>query len=169
MNFILLALLLLIPIPIYVAFKSLSKDRRNKKKILAIKDAYKRVTNRHLLSISEVNKFGNRLIAIDRNSGKLVLIVYKNGITWEKCLNLDEMVFCQIAKGTSEETGCIQRVNLELTFRRDGFVNFLFFDEEVDDFRDLPARIKKAQYWKKKIQYQLSRLQVSNINKTIRP
>lgn len=36
--------------------------------------------------------------------------------------------------------------------RNGGIVTFPFFDDEVDVIRDLPTRIKRAQYWKGKIQ-----------------
>jgi hypothetical protein len=165
MYIILVALLLMMPIPLYFGFKSLFKVRDNQKAFLAIKDAYKRVKKRYRLSISEAHRFGNRLIAIDRNSGRLVLIVYKNGITWEKCLNLDEIIFCRIVKDSNNRSGSIQMVRLELTLANNqGSINFSFFDEQTDDFRDLPNNLKRAKYWKKKIQYHLSALQITSAN-----
>lgn len=163
MYIILLALLLMMPIPLYFGFKSLFKDRHDQKDFLAIKDAYKRVKKRYRLSIAEVHRFGNRLIAIDRNSGKLVLIVYKNGITWEKCLNLEEIIFCRIVKDSNKVSGSIQKVSLELTLAKNqGVINFSFFDERTDDMRDLPNNLKRSKYWKKKIQYHLSALQINS-------
>ena len=157
MSLVLIILLLLIPIPIYIAFRLLFENNNNRKGIQAIKNAYKRVIKRHTLSISEVNRFGNRLIAIDRTMGKLVLVVYKNSITWEKCISLDEILFCQVVKTTNKVNGHIREVSMELTLHnKNDRVNFLFFDEQVDDMRDLSHRLKKSQYWKRKIQYQLS-------------
>lgn len=169
MYVVLVILVLLAPIPIYIAFKSLFENKRNLKAKRAVKDAYKRVIKRYALSISQVNKFGNRLIAIDRKIGKLVLVVYKQGITWEKCFNLDEIIFCQIVKTTNKLSGCIENVSMELTFRNNhGIINFPFFDETLDDMRDLPYRLKKAQYWKRKIQFHLSTFQTNNINQIVR-
>ena len=168
MYLILVALLLLMPIPLYITFKSLFKDRHNQKGFLAIKDAYKRVKKRYRLSISEAHRFGNRLIAIDRNLGKLVLIVYKNGITWEKCFNLEEIIFCRIVKDSNKVSGSIQKVSLELTLANNqGVINFSFFDEQTDDLRDLSNNLKRSKYWKKKIQYHLSTLQIDNANKQL--
>lgn len=151
MYVVLVVLMLLIPIPIYFAFRSLFENKHNRKGIQAVKDAYKRVIKRYTLSISEVNKFGNRLIAIDRTMGKLVLVVYKNGITWEKCISLDEVMFCQIIKTTNKVSGCIQKVIMELTLSNNhGIINFLFFHETLDDMGDLPHRLKRSQYWKKR-------------------
>lgn len=138
MYIFLMILLLLMPIPIYLGFRSLFGDKHRQKVYLTLKEAFKRLIKRHRLSITEVNIFGNSLIAMDRKMNKLVLVVYKNGITWEKCINLHEMIFCKIVKTANKAAGCIQKVNLELSFHKDGIITFAFFDEEVDDLRDLP-------------------------------
>lgn len=163
---LLIILMLLAPIPIYIAFRSLFEDKRNRKGLQAVKNAYKRVVTRHSLSISEVSRFGNRLIAFDLRLRKLVLIIYKNGITWEKCINLEDIMFCQMVKTTNRVSGSIEKVEL-IFHNNNGIINFSFFDKEIDDVRDLAYRVKKTQYWKRKIQYQLSSLQTSNDNQAI--
>lgn len=75
---------------------------------------------------------------------------------------------CQIVKNTNKVSGCIQKVSMELTFHNNnGIINFLFFDEKLDDMRELLHRLKKSKFWKRKIQYQLSTLQISNGNQTV--
>jgi hypothetical protein len=129
----------------------------------AVKDAFKRAVQRHKLSISDADRFGSRLIALDENQAKLVLITYRNGIILEKCFDLDEIVFCQVVKTTGIAHGGIREVSMELTARNDqDNISFLFFDAELDDRRDLSYRIKKSQYWKRKIQLQLSTRRINH-------
>ena len=107
--------------------------------------------------------FNNRLIAIDQKMNKLVLVVYNNGMTEEKCLSLDNLIFCQIINATNRKKGCVESVTLELTFRNDpGMERFYFFGETNDDLRDLPSRIKKSKNWIRKIKYQTSINQTGN-------
>ncbi|WP_217603405.1 hypothetical protein [Chitinophaga sp. GbtcB8] len=165
MYIFLIILVLLMPIPIYLGFRSLFADRHHQKVYQHVKDAFQSLIKRQGLSIAEVNMLGNRLIAMDRNMNKLIFVVYKNGITRENCLNPNEIISCKIEKKSSDVSGYIRKVNLELTFRRNGVITFSFFDEEVDDLCDLPSRIKKAQYWKRQIQYQISSVPLTNVNR----
>src|SRR5689334_17910273 len=87
-----------LPIILWVGLRSLF-DKRHNKITRAVSDAYARVVIRNLLTISDVNLMGDRLIAIDKSQRKLVLIVHKNEITWEKCVDLNRIVFCQVVKG----------------------------------------------------------------------
>jgi hypothetical protein len=158
--------LIIISIPVYLAFRSILNDKTRHKGSQAVKDAFKRSIKRHRLSISDVDRFGSRLIALDEDRAKLVLIVYKNGVTWEKCIDLDEIVFCQLVKTTSKVHSGIKEVNMELTLRNDPVsMSFAFFDEELDDTRDLFYRFKKSKYWKRKIQFQLGMRQVTPLGK----
>jgi hypothetical protein len=136
--------------PIYFGLRSLFAHKHPVKVYKIVKNALTRLIKKHKLSIAEISLFGNRLIAMDRKMNRLILIHYKHGIVWEKCLNLHEMVFCRIAKIAHKLSGDIQKVNLELTLRNGGIITFSFFDEKIDVIRDLPARTKRAQYWKGK-------------------
>jgi hypothetical protein len=150
-------------IPIYLGFRSLFEYRHPKNIYKVVKDAFTRIIKKQKLSIAEINLFGNRLIAIDSKLKKLVLIQYKHGIVWENCLNLRKMAFCRIAKTTNMVSGETQKVNLELlTFGKGRTIIFPFFDEKVDVIHDLPARIKSAQYWKGKVQYEINTAQLTN-------
>ncbi len=163
MYVVIVLLLLSMSILLYLGIRSFFKEKNHQKPFPAIKEVFKGVTKRHSLSISEVDVFRNRLIAIDRKRGKLVLIIYKNGITWEKCFNLNELIFCQLVNIRDKANNCIKSVEIELEFLNDPrIVSFVFFDEELDELSELPSRIKKSKYWEKKIQYQMSTLQVTN-------
>jgi hypothetical protein len=117
MKIFLMILILIIAIPIYLGLRSLFEYKHPQKVYMIVKGAFTRLIKRHKLSIAEINLFGNRFIAMDLKMNKLVLIHYKHGLAWEKCLNLYEMVFCRIAKTTHKVSGDIQKLNLELTYR----------------------------------------------------
>lgn len=163
MYLILIILVLLMPFALYIGFQSLFKDKHKRKSYLAMKLSFKRISKRHILSISDMTVFKDRLIAIDKEKNKLAIVVYKNGITLEKYCNLDDLIFCRVVNRTNRISGCIESVSMELTFRNDpGIVSFAFFDEKTDDLRDLPLRIRKSKFWTRKIQYQTSIKQIGN-------
>lgn len=164
MNMFLIVLILLMVIALYLGYRSVVEYKHPKKVYRIVKDTFTGLIKRNKLSIAEINLFGNRLIAIDNKLKKLVLIHYKQGVAWEKCLNLHKMIFCRIVKNTHKVSGNIQKLNIELTFRNGSVVVFPFFDKRVDVIGDLPARIKRAQYWKGKIQYQINAAQLTNIS-----
>lgn len=168
MYVVLVICLLLMSGLLYFGFKLLFGDKNPRKDLLTIKVAFKRVIKRHLLSISEVDIFRNRLIAIDRKKSKLILIVHENEIIWERCFNLDELILCKIHNTTNNVSGCIENVKMELKFNNDhGIISFIFFDDKKDDLRELPSRIKKSRYWRKKIQFQMNAIKTANAFRSI--
>jgi hypothetical protein len=156
MYIILIILVLLIPIPLYVVFKSFYSKEKNRHGHAAVQRSFKEVIRRHRLTISEVNKFVNRLIAIDRNTGRLVIVVHRDGVTCQKCIGFEEITGCEITSATDPVSGYIQSVTMELSLHHhQKNVHFAFFDDKVEDVRDLGRRTKQAGYWQKKIQYYL--------------
>lgn len=154
MNVILIIIMLLMPFPLYIAFQALFINQRYQKGIRAVEEAYQRMIKSHHLTNLEVNRFINRLIAIDREKGKLILIVYKKGITWETCVLLQEISYCHTINSYDHISNYIQKVNLELVIRNNpSIVSFPFFEEELDDVRDLKHRTRKCEYWQQKILY----------------
>ena len=162
MSIVFVIIILLLPIPLYAGFMSLFADRHRQKIQTKLKDGFKRLITRHRLSIGEVNIFGNNLISMDRKMNKMVLVVYKNGITWEKCIDLQEILSCQVVKIINRINSSIQRVNLDVIFHKEETISFSFFDEDADDRHDLPSRIKKADYWKRKIRSRIGNVQLTN-------
>jgi hypothetical protein len=150
---------------VYSHYLGIFNEKRNQQGYREIKEAYKRVIKRHRMSVSAVDRFSDRLIAIDWIMGKLVLIIYKEGVTWEKSFNMDEILFCRIVKTTDKINGNIQKVNMELTVRNDNAkVEFPFFDEKMDGRSVLAKRLRKSQSWKTKIQFQVSTRQRNSID-----
>lgn len=164
MYVLLVLLLFLLFFYMYTHYLKISEERRNREGFREIEEAYQRVKKRNMLSVSTVEKFANRLIAMDRVHGKLVLILYKDSVTWETLFNLDEIVFCRVVRSRNHIGGSVQKVILEITFRNnDDAVSFSFFDETLDDKSILDQRLKKAHSWKKKIQLQVSERQINNV------
>ena len=158
-----LLLLILVCISFYIVWKTFFTNMRSRKGFQAINDVFEGVVKRHMLSISEVNRLGNRLIAIDRERAQLLLIIYKDGVIWEKCLTLNEIMFCQVLQTPNKGSDDIKKVSLELTFRNNhDTISFPFFDERIDDKRLLSHRVKKSRYWKRIIHFQLSVRQIHN-------
>lgn len=147
-------LMLLFPIPLYFFFRWLFSNRRATKEITAVENAYRRMIGRHGLSIEEVHEFTNRLIAIDRQKGALVLVIHNDGITREKYISLHDVGTCHIVKTTDHPSGYIEQVNIEVGLRNTPEkITFPFFDEQTDDIRELAHRIKLSRYWERKIAY----------------
>lgn len=160
MYVILVLLLLLLFFAVYSHYLSVCDEKRNEEGRREIKQAYKRVIKRHLLSISALDRFGSRLIAMDP-VGKLLLIVHKDDVTWEKCIDMDDILFCRVVKTAGKMDGSIQDITMELTFRNNHeMVEFPFFDERLDNRSDFSQRLKKSQAWKKRIQLPLSSRQL---------
>ena len=156
MYIILIILVLLVPIPLYVFIQSLYGKEKNKHGNTAVQRCFKEVIKRQNLTISEVNKFVNRLIAIDRLTGRLVIVVHRDGVTWQKCIGFEEIRGCEIISVTDPETNYIQKVTMELSLcNSQQNISFAFFDDKIEDVRDLSRRTKQAGYWQKKIQYYL--------------
>ncbi|GAO44030.1 hypothetical protein [Flavihumibacter petaseus] len=161
MHLLLVIFLVLSPFLFWLGFRSVFVQRR-KKGMKAVREVYHSITARHALSISDVDVFGNRLIAIDKHFSKLVMVVHRNAVTWETCVDTSNILFCRVIKEQQEGTRGFRRVRLEITLDDAAEpLGFVFFEEEADDRRELPYRVQRAQFWKRLIQLQLSFIQVS--------
>ena len=153
--FVLLALLLL-PIPLYTIFRTTCINEKNRHGNLAVQRAFKKLIYDRKLTISEVTKFLDRLIAIDQTTGRLVFVAYTNDGIWKKCIGLEEIKDCETVIKTDALNGYIQKVTIDLTLiSNQEKVSFPFFDHATEDVRDLTRRSKQARYWHNKIHYYL--------------
>jgi len=153
----LIVLLLLLSFLIYLGFKAVFENKHDRRNALALKVALNRVIRRNRLLISEIDTFGNKVIALDGKNNKIILVEHRNNVTWEKCLSLGELESCNISKEMDQLTGCSQKVVIELNFSSNReLVHFIFYDESNDNISELPSRMRKANYWKSKIQHHLN-------------
>jgi hypothetical protein len=158
----LIVLILLLPIPLYIGFKAFFDSRHNRRNALILKRALDRVIKRNRLSISEIDSFGNKAIALDLKKNKLILVEHRNNVTWETCLSLGELSSFEILKKMDQLTGCTQKIVIEFNFNsKEDLVHFTFYDASNDNIHELPSRVKKATCWKKMIQHQLNGVKAS--------
>jgi len=153
----LIVLLVLLSFLLHLGFKALFENKHDRRNALALRVALDRVISRNRLLISEIDAYKNRVIALDRKNNKIILVQHKNNVTWEKCFSLREIEACNISRETDHLTGRTQKVVIEFNFSNNGeLVYFTFYDESHDNKHELPSRIKKATYWKSKIQHHLN-------------
>ena len=146
----------LLPISLYTIFRLSYINEKYRHGNLAVQRAFKKLIDQRKLTISEVTKFLNRLIAIDQTTGRLIFIAYVNNETWKKCVGFEEIRDCEIVTTTDPQTGYIQKVTLDLTLiSNKEKVSFPFFDHATEDVRDLTRRSKQALYWHNKIHHYL--------------
>jgi hypothetical protein len=157
MHTLLIILLLLLPIVLYWVFKLLFKTEQHRKNTFAVKAALHKMIKSHGLSIPDIFILGNKLIGLDRKTNKIICIDQENNSLQKKLFLLKEIQFCRIVKEVDSLTGCTRKVDLEITFHTgEEPAYFTFYEEATDPVYELPSRIRKANYWKSKIQVQLN-------------
>lgn len=156
-------LLLLLSFLLYLGFKAMFENKHDRRNARELKVALNRVIRRNRLVISEIDAFTNKVIAIDRKNDKLVLVEHRNNVIWEKCFSLGELKSCNISKETDHLTGCTQKVVMEFNFINSReLAYFTFYDKSNASVHELPSRIRKANYWKNKIQHHLNSVRAGN-------
>lgn len=147
---IILAILFLIIMAITTP--ELIKRSRKRKKQLALAKSYERLVLKNKLSVEETLVFNNRVIGLDRRNRKLVLIDHHKEVMMEQCVALDQLESCDLVRQKDEAKKCTTGFFIEFKYKRkDGALKFMFFDETKDKILEKPGLIKKAQYWKRKI------------------
>ena len=155
----LIVILILLSFLLYLGFRALFENKHDRKNAFAVKFALDGLIRRNRLSISEIDTLGNKVIALDRKNNKLILVEHRNNVTWEKCLSLGQLESCKIKKEMDPLTGCAQIVIMELNFNSiEEPIYFTFYDKSSDRIHELRPRIRKANYWKNKIQHHMNRV-----------
>jgi hypothetical protein len=158
MQTIFLASILLLLFALFLAFKKKVVTKGNGTTHLFLKTSLDRVISRHRLLISEIDFLKNELIALDSRNNKVVSIIERKNVVSERVFSLSEVRSCRVITETDQLTGYIRRVVLELMLRGGETIGFNFFDEVRDGIEELPSQVKKAKYWKRKIQLHLNSL-----------
>lgn len=154
--FFLLIALLLLPIPLYALFRMSYIHEKNRHGKLAVQRDFKKLIDHRKLTISEVTKFLDRIIAFDQTTGRLIFVSSAKNDVWKKCIGFEEIRDCEIVTTTDPLNGYIQKVSIDLTLNsNEEKVSFPFFDHATEDVRDLTRRSKQARYWHNKIHYYL--------------
>lgn len=158
MQTIFIALILLLLFFLYLAFRKKFVNKDDDGSYLVLKTSLDRVISRYRLLISEIHFLKNEIIALDSRNNKVVSILERKNVVAERCFSLSEVRSCRMIMETDQSTGYIRRVVLQLILRGGEVNGFNFFDEVRDSRQELPFQIRKAKYWKSKIQLHLNSL-----------
>ena len=153
MYIFLIAVLLLLPVSLYWIYKSTFKTKNP----FSSKASLYYMLKKNGLSISDIAVLSNMTIGIDHKINKIIWLAHGNHAIRENSLSVREIQLCKIIKETDPLTGCTTKVVMEITFHTGKEPVYIsFFDESIDPVYKLPSRIRKAGYWKSKIQLQLN-------------
>ncbi|RYY11006.1 MAG: hypothetical protein EOO04_35975 [Chitinophagaceae bacterium] len=155
MDFMLIMLILLAAVSVYLAIKASYVAVKLRKSSAGLMNEFNQTRKKERLVVSEMDIFKKALIALDRRMTKLVLVSNEADQCSTRYIPMRDLMFCRVVK-TTGNNGEVRMIALELHLQNRDLINIVFFDEEVDRLPELPRRLKKAESWKKKLQYQLS-------------
>jgi hypothetical protein len=142
----------LFSIGLVIMIPGIIKTTKKRRKQLALAQSYDRLVLKNKLSVEETLVFNNRVIGLDRKNRKLLLIDHNKNVMQEQCVALDQLESGQLVRLKDEAKKCTIGLFLELKYKsKDGSLRFMFFDETKDNIVEKPGLVKKAQYWKRKI------------------
>lgn len=134
-----------------IGARTFIKQRKHKKKQLAIASAYDRIIRESRLAIESSEFLCYRYIGLDKRNRKLLLIDHCNEERQEWCLPLSEIEESKIIYVKDELQG-IKNILLELWNKRNNKpVQFCFFNKEYDSLIELPSLSRKAIHWKTRV------------------
>jgi hypothetical protein len=153
-----ICLVIMAALAVALIIRMLYKKRKENKKQRDLAGAYDRLVRENKLSIEETHVSNNRVIGLDRKNKKLLLIDHTAYIKQEQCVSLDQLDSCEITREKDEAKKCTIRFFLELNYKRNkGKLKFIFFDESEDNIIEKPSLMKRAEYWKRKINLYMKR------------
>lgn len=158
MQTIVIVSVLLLLFLLYLAFRKKLVNKNCDGGYLFLKTSLDRVISRYRLLISEIEFLKNEIIALDSRNNKVVSILERKDVVSERCFPLSEVRSCRMITEPDQLTGYIRRVVLELILHGGEVIGFNFFDDVRDNIKELPSQVKKAKYWKSKIQLHLNSL-----------
>lgn len=134
-----------------LGIRSVIKERRHKKRQLAIANTYDRFVRESKLAIEHAEFLSYRYIGLDKRNRKLLLIDHCGREKQELCIPLLEIGESKIIH-VKDTTHGIKTILLELRNRCSNKpVQFCFFDKEHDPIIELPTLARKAINWKTKV------------------
>jgi hypothetical protein len=134
-----------------LGIRSIIKERKHRKRQLAIANTYDRLVKESKLAIEHAEFLSYRYIGLDKRNRKLLLIDHCNREKQELCIPLVEIGESKIIH-VKDATQGIKTILLELRNRRSNKpVQFCFFDKDHDPVIELPTLARKAINWKTKV------------------
>lgn len=149
-NFFIL-LVFIVAIAAYYAVKNFRKQNRIKKKRRALDEAFERMIKQHNLYVKHLDRFNHKLIGLDSKNKKLLFIDHSKKEKQEVCLSIRNVDSCNIVEledGQQERTAKI----LLRVKGKEGETVISFFDDAQDLITDMPALMRRARFWKQRIE-----------------
>lgn len=135
-----------------VVAHSLHTESKKQRKARQLETAFNTLVSIHDLQVGEADFFNNRVISIDEQSKKLVLVDQSKVPARESCVPLNQLVKCRLIKRKDAMHNTTSKIVLELVLKDEGNTSFAFFAENRDKIYEKPAMLRKAAYWKNKIE-----------------
>lgn len=151
MNLILIISVVLM-LPIAYGAKELIRERRRRRSLRVLRNAYDRLVREHKLSVEQSELFNRKVIGLDRRNKKLLLVDHTNSGTQEVCIHLPEIAGCTIKQLRDDYAKAVKKIMLELHHKRsDKQLSLCFYDAAHDHITEMPFLLRKAKYWKHRI------------------
>ena len=93
---LLIVIVLLLSFLLYSGIKALFENKNDRRNAFVIKEALDRVIRRNMLLISEIDTLGNKVIALDRKTKKIILVENRNNVTWKNVFHWARWKSCII-------------------------------------------------------------------------
>lgn len=147
-----LTALIILGLPALYGIKMIIREKRKKKKQIALGLAYDRLMREAKLSIENIEQLNGKVIGLDRKNKKLLLIDHNTTEKQEQCVPLFEIASCSIHKVKDDVERSIRKIYLELKHKRTNKISrFCFYDETCDRITELPSLARRAMFWKNRI------------------
>ena len=142
---------LLLPVLI-IGFLSILEKKRGKQVKRTLEKAISQLVNENNLGMLEIDFFRHKAIGIDRQSMKLVFVDFRNKTTDKFCIDLETLFFCRVVKTWDEFSDRVKKIFIELRRKNSNEVSKLtFYDRDFDNRYAKASLIRRAEYWKNKI------------------
>jgi hypothetical protein len=144
--------LLLLGIPGYYLIRFFRKEKLKKDKQRKLGLAYDHLVRQTRFSIHHSEVLNGKLIAMDRRNKKLLVIDHNRINKQEECISL---LAIENSRVTEEKDGLnpsIKKIFLELKCKWNNKIfRFCFYDDSYDSITELPSLVRKAKFWKQRI------------------
>ena len=148
---IFLAVLFIVGITAYYAIRNFRKQNTIKKKQRDLDDAYNRLTREQNFCVKYLDRFNQKIIGLDSKNKKLLFIDHSKKERKEACLSLLNVGSCHIIEVEDGQQESTRKILLKLKEKNQETV-FCFFDDSYDAVIDMPALMRRARFWKQRIE-----------------
>jgi hypothetical protein len=128
-------------------------DKKKKGRIASsVRESLSEIVRKNKLALAEVEFFGRRAIGLDIKNKKLAFVQYANTGMLQRCIDLENILFCLVKQARDPYTAAIKQVSIECKDDTEGKKSrIIFYDRDFDHVNRRASLIKKAAYWKNQI------------------